>query len=182
MSLNAVSIAFLTPLLMLTSIQSKAMELNLKIPEESALTLFTDSDWDTMKTHAKKVLNEDSDGDTQQWQNNETGHSGNITALSTNTKNGMLCRNTQFINIAGDSTSTTLVNLCKQGDKWFEETARTTATVKHGGTNEQPQSILYNSSQPQSPTISKKVLSQTSERCRQLSQNMKLLVGDYVLQ
>ncbi len=177
MSQNVMTITLTTGLIMLSSLPVKAMDLNLNMPEESALTLFSDSDWDTMKAHARKVLNEDADGDTQEWLNSETGHSGNITALSTNTINGMLCRNTQFINIAENTSSTTLVNLCKQDNKWFEESMRKTTTVKLNNATEQPQSIVHKASLPQGAVTSKKVISRTSERCRQLFQNIENLKG-----
>ncbi|MFT5397152.1 MAG: hypothetical protein ACI85N_002370, partial [Gammaproteobacteria bacterium] len=86
-------------------------------------------------------------------------------------------RKTQFVNIAGDTYSTTLVNLCQQDGKWFEESIRTTATVKQSNPIEQPQTVLHENTQPQGPVTSKKVISQTSERCRELSQNIEKLKG-----
>ena len=177
MRLCTASAAFITPLLILLATPVHALELDLSLPTKSALSAFTDSDWDLLKKNAKTALNDNTNGNTQQWLNNETGHSGKITPLSTSTINGRLCRNTEFVNVAGDNSSITRVNLCQQGEKWFEESSRTTTNVELEQSSGQPQTIIHGGTQVEEPVITRKVLSQTSERCIQLSQNIEKLKG-----
>ena len=169
--------AFITPILMLLSTPVKSLELDLSLPTKSALNTFTDSDWALLKTSAKTALNYHPDGNTLQWLNNETGHSGKVTPLSTSTANDRVCRNTEFVNIAGDNSSITRVNLCNQGGKWFEEGARKTTNVELGEASAHSESFMHNGTQAEEPVISRKVLSQTSERCVTLAQNIEKLRG-----
>lgn len=172
MRLFATSAAFIAPFLLLTSMSVQSMDLNLSLQTASALTIFTDGDWDIMKENARTVLNDKASNNAQQWVNPETGHSGSIKALSTSTIEGRLCRKAQFTNIAGDATSTTLVNLCQQDDKWFVETAPTTETIQQGNSTPWDGTTLSDGA-----VTSKKVMSRTSERCRELSHNIDSLKG-----
>ena len=163
-------------LTVLISTQVNAMELNLNLVDKSALTMLTDSDWDLLRATAKEALNNAPDGSSHIWKNNDTSNAGVITILSTNENNGNFCRNTRFINTAADLTSTTLVNLCKQEDKWVEESLRSTTTTENSSPSSSP-SVMLNDTLDTSTEITTKTLGQTSEYCRELFQNIEDLKG-----
>lgn len=160
----------------LLSTQANAIELNLNLVDKSALTMLTDSDWEILRSTAKEALNNNPDGSSHVWRNNDTSNAGVITILSTDESNGDFCRNTRFINTAGDLTSTTLVNLCKQEDKWIEESLRTTTTTENSLPNSSS-SLILNGTPGASTEITTKTLGKTSEYCRKLFQNIENLKG-----
>jgi len=160
----------------LLSTQSHAIELNLNLVDKSALTMLTDSDWDILRVTAKDALNNSSDGSSHIWKNNDTTNAGVITLLSSDENNGNICRNTRFINSAGELTSTTIVNLCKQDDRWVEESLRLTTTVESDLPRSSP-SIMLNDTLDSSTEVTTKTLGQTSEYCRELFQNIENLTA-----
>jgi len=153
----------------LISTQACAIELNLNLVDNSALTILSDTDWTMLRATAKDALNNSADGSSHVWKNNDTSNAGVITILSTNDKSGSFCRNTRFINTAGELTSTTFVNLCKQEDTWIEASLRSTTTTT--------KDVLPSSSPTVSTEITTKTLGQTSEYCRELFQNIENLTG-----
>ncbi|NQY25673.1 MAG: hypothetical protein HRT92_00685 [Piscirickettsiaceae bacterium] len=160
----------------LLSTQANAIELNLNLIDNSALTMLTDSDWDLLRATAKEALNNSPDGNSHVWKNNDTSNAGVITILSTDESNGNVCRNTRFINTAGNLTSTTLVNLCKEEDKWVEESLRSTTTTENSLSSSSP-SVMLNDTLDASTEITTKTLGKTSEYCRELFQNIEDLKG-----
>ncbi|OUR63812.1 hypothetical protein A9Q79_08615 [Methylophaga sp. 42_25_T18] len=157
-----------------------ALDLNLSLTEESALTSLTDSDWVILKTKARSVLKTSFDGENHVWENAETGNSGVIKVLSTETKNDTLCRNTQFINTANYLTSITTVMLCQTDDgKWSEESRRITTTDSQTSTDTTGiNSDMFNDVDDSASTeVTQKTLSQTSEFCRNLAQQIEALKG-----
>jgi len=89
----------------LISTQACAIELNLNLVDNSALTILSDTDWTMLRATAKDALNNSADGSSHVWKNNDTSNAGVITILSTNDKSGSFCRNTRFINTAGELTA-----------------------------------------------------------------------------
>ncbi|NOQ94124.1 MAG: hypothetical protein GQ547_05745 [Methylophaga sp.] len=158
-------------------IPAHALDLNLNLEDNSALTILSDSDWDTLRATAKEALNNSPDGSSHVWKNNDTSNAGVITILSTDNVGGEFCRNTRFINTAGELTSTTFVNLCKQEDKWIETNLRSTTTAKKEALPHSSPSVMLNDAPTISTEITTKTLSQTSEYCRELFQNIEKLKG-----
>ena len=166
--------------MMLSAINVSALDLNLNLTEETALTSLTDSDWVILKTKARSVLKTSFDGENHVWENAETGNSGVIKVLSTETKNNTLCRNTQFINTANYLTSITTVMLCQTDDgKWSEESRRvTTSETQAAGETTGFNSDMFNAEDNSPSTeITQKTISQTSEFCRDLAKEIEDLKG-----
>jgi len=146
--------------------QVSALDLDLTLVDRSAITKLTDTDWALLKSTAKQALNNSEDGSSHVWKNAETSNAGVVTILSTVDN----CRNTRFINTAGELTSTTIVNLCKQQDKWVEVSARSTSS--------EPSAYdTFGETPSTSSEITAKPISQTSDHCRELSQNIAALKG-----
>jgi len=168
-SLLAVSAFALTP--------AHALDLNLNLEDNSALTILSDTDWDMLRTTAKEALNNSPDGSSHVWKNIDTSNAGVITILSTDDKNGRFCRNTRFINTAGELTSTTFVNLCKLEDTWTEASPRSTTTTTKEVLPNPSSSLMVNDTPTVSTEITTRSLGQTSEYCRELFQNIENLKG-----
>lgn len=177
MSSKLISVTLAVVSLTLFSLPSLSLDLSLDSPEESALTLFNDQDWALLKSRAKVVLDEHDDGDSGSWLNNETSHSGTVKVLTTKYIDEMRCRDTQFINFASEITSTTYVTLCFQDSRWFEYNSRQTTSTSQLSRPPNSSSVLYGSDPLPSPTVHKKVISRTSENCRQLAQRVEELEG-----
>ncbi len=174
--LKTVTTAILTCTI-LVSTQVLALDLNLNLEDNSALTRLTDTDWTLLKSTAKDALNNSEDGSSHVWKNHETSNAGVITILSTEETDNSYCRNTRFINTARDLTSTTFVNLCKQEDKWAEASPRSTTTATQNDLPSSSSSVMLNDTPAVSTEITNKTLGQTSEYCRELFQNIESLKG-----
>lgn len=174
------SIPALLTSLMLSPFNVSALDLDLSLNQDTALTSLTDGDWAILKAKARTVLKTSFDGENDVWKNPETGNSGVIKVLSTETKNDTLCRNTQFINTANYLTSITTVLLCQTEDgKWSEESHRVTTTDTQSSTdNSGIKSDMFNAEDNSASTeVTHKTLSQTSEFCRELAQKIEDLKG-----
>ncbi len=112
---TAITLSFIT----LTLVSSPALSGSWNWLENSPAEAFTDSDWAMLKQTARATLEHGEDGNTATWVNQDTGHSGSITPLSTFDNNGMLCRKAKFFNSADKMTGSSIFRLCKQEDgKW----------------------------------------------------------------
>lgn len=156
--------------------QADMQDLNLNLEDKSALTRLTESDWTLLKETAKEALNKSSDGSSHVWKNKETSNAGVITILTTDKSDNHFCRNTRFINTAGDLTSTTYVNLCRQQGKWAEKSERSTSTSSVLAMPNQSPSTMFGDSNASSE-IEVKSLSKTSAKCNQLSAEVQRLEG-----
>lgn len=162
------------------NVNAHSLDLDLNLNEQSALTSMTDSDWLILKSKARDVLKNSFDGDNHVWQNKQTGNSGVIKVLSTSTDHGSLCRNTQFKNTVNNLTSTTTVNLCKEEDgKWAEASPRVTTTDNAAVIDSSANKSDMFSAMEDLPSsgITQKTLTQTSEFCRNLAQDIERLKG-----
>jgi surface antigen len=157
--------------------QADVLDLNLNLEDKSALTRLTESDWKLLKETAKEALDKSSDGSSHVWKNKETSNAGVITILTTDKSDNHYCRNTRFINTAGELTSTTFVNLCNQQGKWAEESERSTSTASVLSTPNPSSSIMFNEPNASSD-IKVKSLSKTSAKCKQLSAEVQRLEGN----
>lgn len=162
-----------------TSIQINATELNLSFTDESALTHFSDNDWTKLKATAVEALDNSPDGSHHFWQNDETGHSGTITIISTNEQKDIVCREAKFVNSAESLTSSTAAILCKEDGEWKVEQRQDTTTSEYkpllAPTNP---SVMYEAPATTSSEFTEKSLGQTSEYCRELSKQAEELKGN----
>ena len=166
--------------MMLSAFNVSALDLDLSLTEDTALSSLTDSDWVILKTKARSVLKTSFDGENHVWENPVTSNSGVIKVLSTETKNNTLCRNTQFINTASYMTSITTVMLCQTDDgKWSEESPRVTTTDSQSSVDTSDfNSDMFNAEDNKPSTeVTHKTLSQTSEFCRDLAKEIEALKG-----
>jgi surface antigen len=163
-NLNTLAAAALTTVIALVPVTSFALDLSLQ--EESALTRLTQEDKQIIKASAKQALNEAKDNESYVWNNPNTGHAGVITVLNSQQQQA-LCRELRLINTAGELTSTTTTTLCKSDKKWKEVTVRDTSTETNPAFG----------IEPDVSEMQHKNLSRTSERCQQLSQDIKNLTG-----
>lgn len=152
------------------SAQVSALDINLNLEDQSALTMLSDSDWSLLKSTAKDALNNGANGSSHVWKNSETSNAGVITILSTESKNDSVCRNTRLISTAGELTSTTTVNLCQHEGTWTEDSSRLTSTTTN---SDSPSTRLNNTS----TEINNKVLGETSQYCQKSLQNIEDLKG-----
>jgi len=166
--------------MMLSTLNVSALDLDLSLSEDTALTSLSDSDWIVLKKEARTALKNSFDGENHVWENTETGNSGVIKILSTETKNDVLCRNTQFINTANYLTSITTVLLCQKDDgTWSEESPRVTTTnTQSPAVPSSSSSDIFNAEGDSTSTeVTKKTLSQTSDFCRELAKEIEALKG-----
>jgi surface antigen len=83
----------------------------------SAISEFTDSDWEVFKREGVKVLEDGADGVTVDWENPETGAHGSIKPLATFMYEGRPCRTTAFRNFSRRGTKGQSVQtVCLQSD------------------------------------------------------------------
>jgi len=157
--------------LSLTSLPAIALDLDLSLKEESALTRLTNEDKVTIKSVAKTALEKGQDGSSHVWSNPKTGHAGVITIISSHQESKGLCREIRLINTAEELTSTTVVTLCKHDEKWAESSHRDTSTER----NQIDTSMTIEDSNVSE--MKAKTISQTSEKCQQLSQDIERLKG-----
>ena len=162
-----------------TSIQSNAAELDLSFISESALTRFSDSDWERLRTTAVEALDNSPDGSNHFWRNIETGRSGTITIISTSEQKDTLCRKAKFVNTAEEITSSTAAILCKKDDEWQVEERRDTTTSDNTPlVAPSNPSAMYEAPMGTSSDITQKSLGETSEYCRDLSKKIEDLKGN----
>lgn len=84
---------------------------------DAAVADFEESDWQILRTEARRVLEEVDSGVRVDWRNNETGNSGAIKALMTFTYNGMTCRRLALLNLSKRGIRGVFnYNLCRQED------------------------------------------------------------------
>jgi len=75
-SLLKTTIATLLTCTVLVSTPVIALELNLNLEDNSALSRLTDTDWALLKSTAKDALNNSEDGNSHVWKNPETSNAG----------------------------------------------------------------------------------------------------------
>ena len=65
--------------------------------KDSVYSELSAGDWETLKATTDEVLDKGADGTMQSWHNPETGARGEITVLSTTTRDGLHCRWTRLV-------------------------------------------------------------------------------------
>jgi hypothetical protein len=157
-----------------------SFELELGLDEQSPLLLLTESDWLKLKTSARDTLNNNADHQSSFWVNESTGNSGTIIVLNTDLSDVQPCRNTKFFIEVDKKASSTTVNLCKtEDDKWVEIGPRSTTMVDDRLIVPSTNSSMMVSPSQETPSVNnQKVLSQTSEECNKMAENIKQLNGN----
>lgn len=172
---SSLAVKALLALLSLIPLPSYALDLDLTLQKESALTRLTNDDKTKLKSVAKIALETGSDSSSHVWNNTNTGHAGVITILSSEQRDNLLCRKARFINTAGELTSTTFVTLCKSENKWSEVSPRSTTTESNEITSSST-SDMFN--EPNNTNeMQAKSLGETSARCQQLARDIKNSIG-----
>ena len=83
----------------------------------SALSDFSESDWEILKDTARVVLNEKPDREQVNWTNPDTGNKGSIMALATFQHEGRTCRRAAMRNITHRGREDRAAySLCQQAD------------------------------------------------------------------
>jgi len=77
---------------------------------------FDEQDWELLENTIIQVLANDADGDSRQWQNPETGNSGNVQVLDTRKTDLGNCRNLLISNQTKPESGVTRLNYCQQPD------------------------------------------------------------------
>ena len=168
-SLHTAMTAFLA-VISLMPIQSMAQGLNLDFEEKSSLTTLTNQDWVILKETATNALENSPDGSIHRWGNEQSGHSGVVTILSTDENSTLPCRDAKFFNTAKSTSSSTTVTVCKQDDGTWSAKGPSNTISNKASTNTFSQSDT-------STEMKRKTLGQTSDYCRQLFQDIERLKG-----
>ncbi len=86
---------------------------NMRFLEFSPSAFFTDKDWDLIRDAAQDLLDNQKDGTTVTWKNDESGFNGTLTVLSTYADFGTTCRRMKVFSDAIQVSATRIVNMCK---------------------------------------------------------------------
>lgn len=100
---------------------SLALALDLAFLNQAPIRYMSDADVKLMETAVTEVLDQAADGGRSDWQNEETGHSGSVTAVRSFSDNGMSCRTIQIDNRVPQATQgggSSTHDLCKVGGEW----------------------------------------------------------------
>lgn len=88
----------------------------LEFLSKAPLSYFTPEDSKLFKNTLYDLLDNQPDGKTVKWLNQETGHSGKIKSTKSFVMGKSPCRTVKFFNSAGGMTGQGVFNFCKQGD------------------------------------------------------------------
>lgn len=86
---------------------------NMRFLEFSPSAMFTEKDWELLRSAARNLLDNHKDGESVSWENDENGHNGKLTALRTYEDFGTTCRRIRVFSDAVEVSATRAVNMCK---------------------------------------------------------------------
>jgi surface antigen len=90
---------------------------NFHFLNNSPVRFFSEQDWEIFKRTGREVLEDVPEGETRDWENPESGHSGSIKALrSYQDAGGQTCRRVEIVNRAKGQIGRSRQTLCKQAD------------------------------------------------------------------
>lgn len=90
---------------------------------DTAVKSFDEQDWALLENTINRLLSSGADGDSQEWQNPETGNAGSVRILSTTDTDTETCRILLITNTARSEAGTTRLNYCRQPDaQWMIDT------------------------------------------------------------
>lgn len=106
-------------LLLCLGFTATAYGINMRYLKYSPVSQFTEKDFEIMKETGLKVLNESKEGETSQWQNPQTGHSGSIQLIKNMNTKERTCKKLQIINQTAERYGKSVFVFCLQEDgKW----------------------------------------------------------------
>ena len=86
---------------------------------KSPIAYFTPEESRLFKKALYDVLDNQPDGKTVQWKNEQTGHFGKIKSVDTVEAHGIRCRTVIFFSSAGGTTGKAKFNFCRRGgSRW----------------------------------------------------------------
>lgn len=80
---------------------------------------FNDRDMEMMTEAFNKAMDNNDDGASTEWSNDDTGHHGTITPLDTSRQGSQTCRRARVENYAGSNHGITRLKFCRNnGEPW----------------------------------------------------------------
>lgn len=89
---------------------------NIGFLRKGPVAYLSDAEIQMLKDSIKEALENPVDGETVQWSNAESGHSGNITTLDTDEDYDTICRTVRIHTKAGGRAGSGIFRLCKAED------------------------------------------------------------------
>lgn len=108
---------FRTALLIMLNlvVATTAFSFNYRDLRTAPIAWFNDKDIEMMTETFNKAMESNADGQSSEWRNDQTGHHGSITPLSTSRKDPVTCRRVRIENHAGSNNAVTRLNFCRKG-------------------------------------------------------------------
>lgn len=110
-------------IILMFSIPGALLASNWQWLKDTPVMSFDERDWELLQETINQTLDEDSDGESRQWNNPETGNSGTVQVLDTRDTDTGHCRNLVISNSASPKKGVTRLNYCRQLDgQWKIDT------------------------------------------------------------
>jgi len=93
-----------------------AFALNYRDLRAAPIASFNDRDIDMMMENFQDAMDNNSDGQSREWRNGESGHHGVVTPLDTSEYGGSFCRTVRIENYGDNSHAVTRLRFCKSSD------------------------------------------------------------------
>lgn len=103
-------------ILLLLSIPGILAASNWQWMRDTAVRSFDEQDWALLENTVQQMLDQGADGDSQEWQNPETGNAGSVQVLDTRDTDEGICRNVLITNTAKQKAGATRLIYCRQAD------------------------------------------------------------------
>ena len=99
----------------------------------AAVQNFTESDWDLIKSNARRTLDASPDGEQVNWQNEDSGNKGAMKVIMTFQYDNQTCRRMAFLNISRKGQrGVANYNLCQQPDATWMFVADSAVVAENG--------------------------------------------------
>lgn len=115
---------FKTPAILalgLATTPALVLALDLTFLDQAPIRFMNDADIDLMEATVTEVLDQAADGETRNWSNDDTGHSGSVKAVKSFTEDDLDCRRVEITNLAAKATrgsASSMMDLCKIESDW----------------------------------------------------------------
>jgi surface antigen len=87
--------------------------------KNTAVSKFSDADYALMKARVDEALKAETDGQTLEWKNDQTGASGAVTPLNRLVWNDLQCRRLRIVNTYGEVKGQGVYKFCeKPAGRW----------------------------------------------------------------
>jgi surface antigen len=105
---------------------------NVMFLKDSAISRMSEADVELMDATARSALEDTADGESQRWENTETGATGVVTPVATFEQDGTLCRRLELLNEAKGITGRSAFVFCRQPDGSWKIPAQAPAKAAGG--------------------------------------------------